>query len=39
LIAEALPENLPMLKMFQGFRQRAQTKRRTGFFGVTLNVF
>ena len=38
LIAEVLPENLPMLKVFQSSGLRMQTERRGGVVDVTLNV-
>jgi GNAT superfamily N-acetyltransferase len=38
LIAEVLPENLPMLKVFQNSGLDLQTKHRAGVVEVTLNV-
>jgi hypothetical protein len=38
LIAEVLPENLPMLKVFRSSGLRMRTKRREGVVDVTLNV-
>ncbi len=38
LIAEVLPENLPMLKVFQNSGLDLQTKHRAGVVDVTLNV-
>ena len=38
LIAEVLPENLPMLKVFQNSGLRMQTTRRAGTVEVTLKV-
>ena len=38
LIAEVLPENLPMLKVFQNSGLNLQTKHRAGVVDVTLNV-
>jgi RimJ/RimL family protein N-acetyltransferase len=38
LIAEVLPENLPMLKVFQKSGLVMQTKHRAGVVDVTLNV-
>ena len=38
LIAEVLPENLPMLKVFQNSGLDLQTKHRAGVIDVTLNV-
>jgi GNAT superfamily N-acetyltransferase len=38
LIAEVLPENLPMLKVFQNSGLDLQTKHRAGVVNVTLNV-
>ena len=38
LIAEVLPENVPMLKVFQKSGLGLQTKRRAGVVDVTLNV-
>jgi GNAT superfamily N-acetyltransferase len=38
LIAEVLPENLPMLKVFQNSGMDLQTKHRAGVVDVTLNV-
>jgi GNAT superfamily N-acetyltransferase len=38
LIAEVLPENIPMLKVFQKSGLGLQTKHRAGVVHVTLNV-
>ena len=38
LIAEVLPENLPMLKVFQKSGLGMQTKHRAGVVDVTLNL-
>jgi RimJ/RimL family protein N-acetyltransferase len=38
LIAEVLPENLPMLRVFQKSGLGLQTKHRAGVVDVTLNV-
>jgi len=38
LIAEVLPENIPMLKVFQKSGLGLQTKHRAGVVDVTLNV-
>jgi GNAT superfamily N-acetyltransferase len=38
LIAEVLPENLPMLKVFQNSGLGLRTKHRAGVVDVTLNV-
>lgn len=38
LIAEVLPENIPMLKVFQRSGLGLQTKRRAGVVDVTLSV-
>jgi GNAT superfamily N-acetyltransferase len=38
LIAEVLPENIPMLKVFQKSGLGLQTKRRVGVVDVTLSV-
>jgi hypothetical protein len=38
LIAEVLPENLPMLKVFQNSGLDLQTKHRAGVVEVTLTM-
>jgi len=38
LIAEVLPENIPMLKVFQRSGLGLQTKLRAGVVDVTLSV-
>jgi GNAT superfamily N-acetyltransferase len=38
LIAEVLPENIPMLKVFQRSGFRLQTKHHAGVVDVALNV-
>jgi GNAT superfamily N-acetyltransferase len=38
LVAEVLPENLPMLNVFQSSGLRMQTKRGAGVVEVTLKV-
>ena len=38
LIAEVLPENIPMLKVFQNSGLGLQTKHRAGVVDVTLNL-
>jgi GNAT superfamily N-acetyltransferase len=38
LIAEVLPENLPMLKVFQNSGLDLQTKHHAGVIDVTLNI-
>jgi GNAT superfamily N-acetyltransferase len=38
LIAEVLPENIPMLKVFQKSGLGLQTKHRAGVVDVTLSV-
>jgi RimJ/RimL family protein N-acetyltransferase len=39
LTAEVLPENIPMLKVFQKCGLALQTKRRAGVVDVTLSVY
>jgi GNAT superfamily N-acetyltransferase len=38
LVAEVLPENLPMLNVFQNSELNLQTRRRAGVIDVKLNV-